>query len=431
MHPLRPEPRGAPRFKLERKRSRGRGREHPSSSSSSSSGHRGGIGAACSASATGACGPAGAGTGARPSGAAAANDDDTNDDDEPFPIFETLSSAVVALSSTGTSNSSTRGGGGGRRRLPRSLPAMPALYATLGIYPPEPCPARDPVSVPPEELEGSGERRRRRRLALGLLKGALLVAAAVQVIRTDRRYSASLNGGSGGGGAQERAPTSAHAKASHGGRRSGAELMVGEPAGPSPPDGAVPEFLPQQQQPGTIDTLSHIMQGTSLEDDPGRVADVAVQALITLPMRQVREAPAAVAAAAAAEPYRYLEQQQRGQPPLPTPPFIRRMAVAAGGDGDGGGTGPLSLDSILGRGGSDLAATIVTDDAPAAAHTGTSTSTTGSMNPYYGGAGVGTHYVDVWVGSPAQKRSLAVMTGSDFTAFPCGVSSLLCGVIYI
>ena len=44
------------------------------------------------------------------------------------------------------------------------------------------------------------------------------------------------------------------------------------------------------------------------------------------------------------------------------------------------------------------------------------------MNPYYSGAGVGTHYVDVWVGSPAQKRSLAVMTGSDFTAFPCGVS---------
>ena len=77
---------------------------------------------------------------------------------------------------------------------------MPALYATLGIYPPEPCPARNPVSAPPEELEGS-ERRRRRRLALGLLKGALLVAAAVQVIRTDRRYSASLSGGGGGGGA--------------------------------------------------------------------------------------------------------------------------------------------------------------------------------------------------------------------------------------
>ena len=309
---------------------------------------------------------------------------------------------------------------------------MPALKATLGIYPPSPARSGpSAAAASPEELEGS-ERRRRRRLVLGFLKGALLVAAAVQVIRTDRRYSASLSGGGGGGGeAQERAPTSAHAKASHGGRRSGAELMVGEPAGPSPPDGAVPEFLPQQQQPGTIDTLSHIMQGTSLEDDPGRVADVAVQALITLPMRQVREAPAAVAAAAAAEPYRYLEQQQRGQPPLPTPPFIRRMAVAAGGDGDGGGTGPLSLDSILGRGGSDLAATIVTDDAPAAAHTGTSTSTTGSMNPYYGGAGVGTHYVDVWVGSPAQKRSLAVMTGSDFTAFPCGVSSLLCGVIYI
>ena len=50
--------------------------------------------------------------------------------------------------------------------------------------------------------------------------------------------------------------------------------------------------------------------------------------------------------------------------------------------------------------------------------------TTGMMklaNPYIG-VGVGMHYIDVWVGSPAQKRSLAVMTGSDFTAFPCGVS---------
>mmetsp|Transcript_22080 Transcript_22080/g.65407 ORF Transcript_22080/g.65407 Transcript_22080/m.65407 type:complete len:785 (-) Transcript_22080:110-2464(-) len=32
----------------------------------------------------------------------------------------------------------------------------------------------------------------------------------------------------------------------------------------------------------------------------------------------------------------------------------------------------------------------------------------------------GLHFVDMYVGKPAQRRTLAVMTGSDFTAFPCG-----------
>jgi len=33
--------------------------------------------------------------------------------------------------------------------------------------------------------------------------------------------------------------------------------------------------------------------------------------------------------------------------------------------------------------------------------------------------GLGTHYVDLWVGSPAQRQTLIVDTGSDLTAFPC------------
>lgn len=32
----------------------------------------------------------------------------------------------------------------------------------------------------------------------------------------------------------------------------------------------------------------------------------------------------------------------------------------------------------------------------------------------------GLHFVDLYVGKPAQRRTLAVMTGSDYTAFPCG-----------
>ena len=37
-------------------------------------------------------------------------------------------------------------------------------------------------------------------------------------------------------------------------------------------------------------------------------------------------------------------------------------------------------------------------------------------------SGEGTHFVDAYVGSPAQKWVLAVSSGSDFTAFPCEVS---------
>lgn len=33
--------------------------------------------------------------------------------------------------------------------------------------------------------------------------------------------------------------------------------------------------------------------------------------------------------------------------------------------------------------------------------------------------GYGTHFVKLYIGNPAQKRTLAVMSGSDFTAFPC------------
>ena len=37
-------------------------------------------------------------------------------------------------------------------------------------------------------------------------------------------------------------------------------------------------------------------------------------------------------------------------------------------------------------------------------------------------SGEGTHFLDAYVGSPAQKRVLAVNSGADFTAFPCEVS---------
>lgn len=34
-------------------------------------------------------------------------------------------------------------------------------------------------------------------------------------------------------------------------------------------------------------------------------------------------------------------------------------------------------------------------------------------------SGEGTHFIDAYVGSPAQKRVLAISSGADFTAFPC------------
>lgn len=37
--------------------------------------------------------------------------------------------------------------------------------------------------------------------------------------------------------------------------------------------------------------------------------------------------------------------------------------------------------------------------------------------------GVATQYVNVYVGTPAQKRTLAISTGADFTAFPCQVNT--------
>ena len=38
--------------------------------------------------------------------------------------------------------------------------------------------------------------------------------------------------------------------------------------------------------------------------------------------------------------------------------------------------------------------------------------------------GVATQYVNVYVGTPAQKRTLAISTGADFTAFPCQVNNM-------
>lgn len=35
--------------------------------------------------------------------------------------------------------------------------------------------------------------------------------------------------------------------------------------------------------------------------------------------------------------------------------------------------------------------------------------------------GVATQYVNFFIGTPAQKRTLAISTGADFTAFPCQV----------
>lgn len=44
-------------------------------------------------------------------------------------------------------------------------------------------------------------------------------------------------------------------------------------------------------------------------------------------------------------------------------------------------------------------------------------------NPIIRYEGMGTHYFDLYVGNPAQKRTLAVTTNSDFTAFACEVRS--------
>ena len=45
-------------------------------------------------------------------------------------------------------------------------------------------------------------------------------------------------------------------------------------------------------------------------------------------------------------------------------------------------------------------------------------------------SGEGTHFLDAYVGSPAQKRVLAVNSGADFTAFPCEVSYNMSYIIY-
>ena len=38
--------------------------------------------------------------------------------------------------------------------------------------------------------------------------------------------------------------------------------------------------------------------------------------------------------------------------------------------------------------------------------------------------GIATQYVNVYIGTPAQKRTLAISTGADFAAFPCQVNIL-------
>jgi hypothetical protein len=44
-------------------------------------------------------------------------------------------------------------------------------------------------------------------------------------------------------------------------------------------------------------------------------------------------------------------------------------------------------------------------------------------------AGDGTHFIKLYAGSPAQVRVLALRSGSDFTAWPCEVSSLGGGLL--
>ncbi len=44
--------------------------------------------------------------------------------------------------------------------------------------------------------------------------------------------------------------------------------------------------------------------------------------------------------------------------------------------------------------------------------------------------GYGTHYVDLWVGTPPQRQTVIIDTGSDITAFPCQECGSNCGKSY-
>ena len=44
--------------------------------------------------------------------------------------------------------------------------------------------------------------------------------------------------------------------------------------------------------------------------------------------------------------------------------------------------------------------------------------------------GYGTHYVDIWVGTPPQRQTVIIDTGSDITAFPCEECTTNCGKGY-
>ena len=70
--------------------------------------------------------------------------------------------------------------------------------------------------------------------------------------------------------------------------------------------------------------------------------------------------------------------------------------------------------------------------------TSTSTSTSSSTSnmqqqpPPWGTVyqGYGTHYVDLWVGTPPQRQTVIIDTGSDITAFPCQECGSKCGKSY-
>lgn len=89
------------------------------------------------------------------------------------------------------------------------------------------------------------------------------------------------------------------------------------------------------------------------------------------------------------------------------------------GDGDGDGDARRGNNRHLRpRGGEDA------DDAVGADATTTTTTTTTPTTTRRNRAlqelsGEGTHFIEAYVGSPAQRRTLAVSSGSDFTAFPC------------
>ena len=209
----------APRFKLERKRSRDR--RDAVWRQSTLAGHRGGTMVTSGGSPTASPG----GGGGRTS---------NSNDDEPFPIFEALSSAIVSLSESAGNNAASR---------KPSLPAMPALRATLGSLLPSSS-LHDEYLSPRE-----AKRRRRNRILLITLKGMLFTAVAVQVIRTDRNYSAALNG------------TASSAKSSS---STTSATSTGEAGVRSP-------TMRQTAHQGSrlsSDTISHIIQGTSLENDP-------------------------------------------------------------------------------------------------------------------------------------------------------------------